>query len=127
MNASKVIYWTATAILTTLFLYASYLNIFQHADVAEFYQLLGFPAWLVYPSGILKILAIIAILSRKSNFLKEWAYAGLFFDSILAFSAHQMAGDGNGTMAFIAAISVMVSRIFEEKVYPEVSKNQLET
>jgi hypothetical protein len=124
MKVYKTIYWAATAIISALFLFSSGLNVFQYEKVCEFYQVLGFPTWLVYPSAILKVLAIIAILTRKSSFLKEWAYAGLFFDSILAFSAHQIVGDGAGLLAGIAAISVMVSRIFEEKVYPEKIKNQ---
>jgi hypothetical protein len=119
MKWYKLIYWIATIIMVGLFLFSSYLNAFHFEQVSEFYQLLGFPIWLVYPSAILKILAVIAILSRKSIILKEWAYAGLFFDSILAFSAHQMAGDGQGALAFIAAVSTITSRIFEEKVFPE--------
>lgn len=127
MNIHKAIFWLATSLMTGLFLYTAGLNLFQHAEVVDFYKVLGFPGWLVYPSAAIKILALIAILSRMSNFLKEWAYAGLFFDSILAFSAHQMAGDGNGALPMIAALSVMVSRIFEEKVFPEKIKSQPET
>jgi hypothetical protein len=103
--------------MTCLFIYSIYLNLFQYHNVVAFYERLGFPEWLIYPSAVLKVLGLIAIYTRKSDMLKEWAYAGFFFDAILAFSAHQMAQDGQGIFAFIAAISVMVARIFEEKVF----------
>jgi len=119
MNINKLIYWGTTLTMVLLFSYSIYLNIFKYDQVEQFYGLLGFPSWLIYPSAILKVLGLLAILTRKSSLLKEWAYAGFFFDTILAFSAHQMADDGNGSAAFIAAICVMVSRIFEEKVYPD--------
>ena len=119
MNIFKIIYWTATALMIALFLGSAGINIIQHDDVAEFYDVLNFPSWLIYPIAILKILGVVAILYRKSERLKEWAYAGFFFNAIMAFSAHQMTGDGGGTYAFIAAVAVMVSRIFEEKVFPD--------
>lgn len=119
MNIFKIIYWSATALMIALFLGSAGINIIQYGDVANFYDILNFPAWLIYPSAIFKILAIVAILFRKWERLKEWAYAGLFFNAIMAFSAHQMTGDGAGTYAAIAAVAVMVSRIFEEKVYPD--------
>ena len=119
MNAFKLTYWVATVIMAVLFISSIYLNIFGYEGVALFYERLGFPVWLIYISSMLKIVGLIAIFSRKSDMIKEWAYAGFFFVAIMAFSAHQIAQDGNGEFAFIAALAVMVSRIFEEKVYPE--------
>ena len=119
MNAYKFIYWLATGVMAILIISSIYLNIFKYDGVVLFYERLGFPVWLIYISCLIKVVGLIAIFGRKSSMIKEWSYAGFFFLAILAFSAHQIAQDGNGEYAFIAALAVMISRIFEEKVYPE--------
>ncbi|NNF33393.1 MAG: DoxX family protein [Saprospiraceae bacterium] len=121
MNAFKFTYWIATVVMAILIISSIFLNIFKYEGVSIFYESLGFPIWLIYISCMLKVVGLIAIFSRKSDMIKEWSYAGFFFIAIMAFSAHQIAQDGNGEFALIAAIAVMVSRIFEEKVYPEKS------
>ncbi|HMQ07268.1 MAG TPA: DoxX family protein [Saprospiraceae bacterium] len=119
MKIYKVLYWSSTVIMVTIFLFTAGLNIFSFKQVGLFYSDLGFPVWLVMPVGFLKLAALGVILSRKFDMVKEWAYAGLFFDAILALTAHQISGDGMGWLAMIAGVAVLLSRIFEEKVYPE--------
>lgn len=114
-----MIYWITTILMAILIVSSIYLNFFKFGGVSDFYDRIGFPAWLIYPSAILKILCLIAIFTRKSDMLKEWAYALLFFNAVLAFSGHQLEQDGMGMYAFAAAMFIMTSRIFEEKVYPE--------
>jgi len=41
---------------------------------------LGFPVYFAVPLGVRKILGAIAILFPRFPLLKEWAYAGIFFD-----------------------------------------------
>ena len=64
-----------------------------------------------------KILGVIAILSKQSRLLKEWAYAGFFFDFLLAISAHLNAGDGEFPLAVIALVLLLVSYVFDRKVF----------
>lgn len=85
--------------------------------IKETFTFLGFPTWIVYPLAVAKILAVVAILSKQSKILKEWAYAGLFFDSVLAFGAHWFAKDGQYIPAVVAILLIVVSRIFEGKIY----------
>lgn len=85
--------------------------------IEGFYTHLGFPGWLIYPSAILKILGVIAILSRKSALLKEWAYAGFFFDSAIALTAHTIAEDGAGLFAIVALFTTILSRIFHDRAF----------
>jgi len=86
--------------------------------VVGFFKHLGYPTYLIYPLATVKILAVVAILSRKSAFLKEWAYAGIFFDVILAFTAHTVV-DGGGTMALAGIILVIVSRFLDGRVFKD--------
>jgi hypothetical protein len=87
--------------------------------IVGFYADLGFPIWIIYPSAVLKILGVVAILTRKSSFLKEWAYAGFFFDAVLALSAHLIAEDGGGVFAMVALIALVISRFFETRIFTE--------
>ena len=48
---------------------------------------LGFPAWAVIPLGIAKVLGLLAILSRRSRLLTGLAFAGFFYDILLALGA----------------------------------------
>ncbi len=116
MKTTKIIYWASTLVLCGIFAFSINIHLFRTEMVEGFYTGLGFPSWIVLPNGILKVAAIIAILSNVSKFLKEWAYAGLFFDAVLAFTAHQVASDGGYVFSLIAIIALVISRIFWGKL-----------
>lgn len=112
MNRNKIIYWVATAIMCFIFIGSAGMYIMNFDMIYDHFPVLGFPSWLVAPLAGVKILGLIAVLSNKSKVLTEWAYAGFFFDAILAFAAHHMVGDGEGTIAIVAIIATLVSRFF---------------
>lgn len=116
MNIDKIIYWIATAIMCLIFAGSAGMYILKYGEVLQIFPQLGFPAWLVAPLAGLKILAIIAVLSNKSKLLKEWAYAGFFFDAVLAFAAHHYAQDGQGAIAVVAIVATIISRIYDWKL-----------
>ncbi len=117
MKTNKLIYWISTGLLCLLMLFSAGMYLFNHDMIIQAFTSLGFPTYIIYPLAIAKILAVIAILSRKSTFLKEWAYAGIFFDVILAFSAHIMAGDGAWMAALVGIVLVVVSRFFDGRAF----------
>lgn len=117
MKTNKIFYWIATAIMCLIFLFSAGMYFLNHDQVVVFFENFGFPTWLIYPLATAKILGIAAILSRKSKLLKEWAYAGFFFDGLLAFSAHQMAGDGQGGMAAVIIAATLISRFYDDKAF----------
>lgn len=84
--------------------------------VKETYLSLNFPTWIIIPSGIIKALGIVVILSNKSKILKEWAYAGFFFDALLALVSHLIAKDGGFPPAAIAITALIVSRFYWGKI-----------
>ena len=118
-KTNKVIYWAATGLLCSLMLLSVGLYLFTYDRMVDIYVRLGYPAYLIYPSAIAKLLGVAAILSRKSKTLKEWAYAGFFFDLTLAFFAHLMAGDGGGGLATIGWFALVVSYGFDRKLSAE--------
>jgi len=98
----KIIYWIFTGLLSAMMLMSASMYIFNYEMVSTTFIKLGYPIYIIYPLAIAKILGVIAIVSNKSRVLKEWAYAGFFFDFILAVAAHISISDGEQLGAFIA-------------------------
>ena len=80
-----------------------------HISRAQNFTHLGFDSFIIYPLAIAKILGITAILVRKLDHLKEWAYVGFFFNFLLAFSAHLNVGDGQFGGALLALVLLLLS------------------
>lgn len=57
-------------------------NILQAQEWVAIFSQLGFPQYMLPFLGIAKLLGVIAILIPGFNRIKEWAYAGLFFDLV---------------------------------------------
>ncbi len=115
-KTTKLIYWIATGLLTALMLMSAGMYLFNNEMVRETFTRLGFPTYIIYPLAIIKILGLIAIWTKKSSTLKEWAYAGFFFDFLLAFSAHLMVKDGEYIAALAAIILLIISYIYGRKL-----------
>jgi hypothetical protein len=79
-KAKSIAYWITT-ILLAFFMSGGVSQIFQfranpHGVVAE----LGYPMYFFLILGVWKVLGAITILVPGFPRLKEWAYAGIFFD-----------------------------------------------
>jgi len=55
---------------------------------------LGYPAYFALILGTWKILGAVAVLAPGVPRLKEWAYAGMFFNLTGAVASHLSVGDG---------------------------------
>ena len=117
MNVNKIIYWASTAIFCGIMLFSGTMYFTKYDMVKGFFETLGYPTYLIYPLATAKILGVIAILTKKSNILKEWAYAGFFFDATLAAMAHWSAKDGGHVMVLVVLAAIVVSRVFEERLF----------
>jgi hypothetical protein len=119
MKAAKITYYVALSLFSLLMVFSVFNYFFNHSAIEQAFQSLGYPTYLVYPLAIAKLLGIIAIWTKKSVVLKEWAYAGFFFDVTLAASAHINAGDGQAAVAFIALALLATIYFTEKRVFPE--------
>ena len=115
----RVIYWVVTGLLSLMMVLVAVTYFTQYEMVSETFTRLGFPNYLIYPLAIAKLLGIAAILTRKSECLKELAYAGFFFNFLLALSAHFNVGDGELAPSAIAILLLLSSRFFGKKVFTE--------
>ena len=116
-KSDKVIYWGATALITALMLMSAGMYFFDNATVQEAYITLGFPTFIIYPLAVAKILGILAIWTKKSKTLKEWAYAGFFFNLVLAVAAHFNINDGQYVGALIGLVLLLISYAYDRKLY----------
>jgi len=100
MKARSIAYWTTT-ILVAFFIGSGGVAQVLHvkATVDGFVHLLGYPAYFVTILGVWKVLGPIAILAPGFARLKEWAYAGIFFDLTGAAASCAASGD-HGVYAF---------------------------
>ena len=94
MRTKQIIYWGSTAILCGIFLFSSFMYFTKTEMIKGFFESFNYPTYIVIPLAVLKVLGVLVILWRPNNWLTEWAYAGFFFDLVLATAAHYYAGHG---------------------------------
>jgi len=115
MKTNKIIYWTATGLLSVILLMSAGMYVFKNEMIQQAFTSFGYPTYLIYPLVFLKLAAVIVLLTQKQNFIKYLAYAGLFFEIILAFFAHIMINDGGQMTAIIAMVLLITSYIYNQK------------
>jgi len=77
-----VFYWIATIVSTVAFIIPGIGNLMHLPHFATDMAHLGYPAYFLTIFGIWKILGAMVIIIPGFKRLKEWAYAGMFFDLI---------------------------------------------
>ncbi len=82
MNRTKLVYWISTSLFAAFMAFTAIPDIFLEPDAVAFISKLGYPEYFIVFIGIAKLLGSIAILIPGFPRIKEWAYAGLFFDLI---------------------------------------------
>jgi hypothetical protein len=103
MKRINILYWIFTGLFGGFMLFSAIPDILMVPDAIEFVSnKLGYPQYIITFLGVAKALGVIAILIPGYPRIKEWAYAGLFFDLIGAtFSVICVEGLQPGT-AFMA-------------------------
>lgn len=113
---NQVIFRIALGLMTILMLFSAGMYFFNNDMICGAFTSLGYPTYLIYPLAIAKILGLVAIWTNKSKMLTEWAYAGFFFDFILALAAHLSIEDGGFALAAIGIILVVIARLFDIRI-----------
>ena len=99
-----VAYWVITVVLAFALLSGGAAELAHRRENVEGIMLLGYPAYLVTIIGFWKVLGGITLLAPRFPRLKEWAYAGIFFNMTGAAASHAVRGD--------AAWHVIVTLVF---------------
>ena len=122
MKTYKITYWSTTGLLSLMLIMSSGMYVFNNEAVQETFKILGYPTYLIYPLVAAKLSAVAILLSQKGSKIKEWVYAALFFEFVLAFFAHVMTGDGDQIGAVIAIALLLISYVSGKKIF-KVSKS----
>ena len=81
MKKVNTLYWIVTGIFGAFMAFSAIPDILQVPDAVKMVNGgLGYPVYIIPFLGVAKLLGVIAILIPGFPRLKEWAYAGLFFD-----------------------------------------------
>jgi hypothetical protein len=98
VNYRKIGYWAATGLIGFAFVFGGVLDVMRGPDVVAGLGHLGYPAYFAVILGIWKLLGALAIVVPGFARVKEWAYAGMFFDLTGAAISHAVTGDPVGNV-----------------------------
>jgi hypothetical protein len=77
----NITYWVSTLLFAALMIFSSIGGIQPSKDAIELmHDGLGYPVYFIQFISIAKLLGAVVILVPAAKKIKEWAYAGLFFD-----------------------------------------------
>jgi hypothetical protein len=118
MKKIKIIYWVSTIIFGGFMIFSAIPNIAMQAEAVKFITDLGYPEYFIPFIGVAKLVGSIVILVPGFNKVKEWAYAGLFFDLRAAlFSLVKVNGFDPSMLFMVFIIGVgVVSYIYLHKL-----------
>ena len=80
MKTTRILYWVFTSLFAAFMIFSAIPNIMVNQQSIELFTQLGYPKYLISLMGWLKLVGAVVILIPGFPRIKEWAYAGLFFD-----------------------------------------------
>ncbi|MEM7792684.1 MAG: DoxX family protein [Verrucomicrobiota bacterium] len=123
MKINNIVYYISTGILT-FFLVSGALVYLAGTErilvafsneMSNGHNAIGFPGWLIVPMAIMKLCGAVALwVPIVPKWLREWAYAGIFFNLLLAIGAHvfnPINPEDTDLIAILPFIMVIVSRV----------------
>jgi di/tricarboxylate transporter len=119
MKKTKTIYWIVTIIFSLFMAFTAIPDVMLTPEAVTFMKKLGYPDYFTVFIGVAKILGCIAIIIPGYYRVKEWAYAGLFFDLIGAIYSIIFTHGVDASLLFMALPVVIgaLSYIYYHKVY----------
>lgn len=80
MKKINILYWIFTGLFGAFMLMSGIQNLMATAEWKTIMEHLGYPAYLLPFLGVAKCLGVLTLVVPGFPRLKEWAYAGFFFD-----------------------------------------------
>jgi uncharacterized membrane protein YphA (DoxX/SURF4 family) len=124
MKAKSIVYW-ATTILVAVPIGSGGVAQLAHLkeNVNGFTHVLGYPLYFVTVLGVWKVLGAIAILVPRFPRLKEWAYAGIFFDLTGAVASWAAVGGSGEAFHIISPLIIAGFTVASWALRPESRKS----
>ena len=120
IRSTKAIYWAGVILTSLWFGTSGVCELTKNPLVWDITLQLGYPAHFIYILGVAKISGVLVLLTpNKLLRLKEWVFAGVFFDITFAFfSKLSVLGFAATVDAIIAFVMVSVTYVMFRKLYP---------
>src|SRR5690242_14379529 len=99
-----IAYWVTTTLLVSELALGGVWDILRVPQVRGLIERLGYPLYFLVILGIWKLLGAIALIIPRFPRLKEWAYAGVFFDltgAVASLSASGLIDAGTATYPIV--------------------------
>ncbi|MET3037615.1 DoxX family protein [Chryseobacterium sp. NRRL B-14859] len=122
-KTTKIIYWSGAIFISLWFGASGFFELTKNPVVWDITQQLGYPSHFIYILGIFKLSGVLVLLlPNKLLRLKEWVFAGMFFDIIFAFFSKIAVLGFPSTIDTIVAFSVLtITYLMFRKLYsPEL-------
>jgi hypothetical protein len=107
MKTLKIVYWVSTCFFACLFLTTGTLYLLHTPFFVKRTLDLHYPPYLLDIIGTAKILGAISLVTPKYIRLKEWAYAGFYFDFIGAMWSHFVIQGKEQYFLLLAPVTIL--------------------
>jgi hypothetical protein len=114
MKTTKILYWVFTILIIALMLFSAAGTFMNDPKSADFAKHIGYPLYIFKFLAVAKILGVIALLVPGFSRLKEWAYAGFFFD--LAGATYSFIAIGDPVAAW-APMFIFIALLFGSYIF----------
>src|SRR5262245_28313994 len=105
-KTKRIGYWVTTGILVFC-MTGGIFEVLAVRTTVDGIMRLGYPSYIIPALGVGKVLAILAILWPGLPRLKEWAYAGIFFNMLGAIVSHVARHDPAWTVVVTVTIAAI--------------------
>jgi hypothetical protein len=114
-------YWISTTLLSLFYIASATMYITRADWVRQALADLGYPAYLVPVMIVVKVLGVVAILSRFSVALSDLAYAGIFYHLLLSGLAHLGVRKPSGAVPAAVGLVLLVGSFVTQNAAREIA------
>ncbi|HXL34023.1 MAG TPA: DoxX family protein [Gemmatimonadales bacterium] len=107
MKIKVIGYWAITAFLAFAMVSGGAAELLRRPDNIDGLVRLGYPAYFASIIGFWKVLGGLTVLAPRLPRLKEWAYAGIFFNMTRAAVSHAVSGDAAWHVIVTGALALL--------------------
>jgi len=120
-KTTKIIYWSGAIFMSLWFGASGFFELTKNPVVWDITLQLGYPSHFIYILGVFKLAGVIVLLlPNRLLRLKEWVFAGMFFDIIFAFfSKIAVLGFASTIDAIVAFTVLSITYLLFRKIYPQ--------
>ncbi|ASK29823.1 hypothetical protein CEY12_06730 [Chryseobacterium sp. T16E-39] len=122
-KTTKIIYWSGVIFMSLWFGASGFFELTKNPVVWDITQQLGYPPHFIYILGVFKLAGVLVLLlPNKLLRLKEWVFAGMFFDITFAFFSKVAVLGLPSTIDAVVAFTVLSVTyfMFRKRYTPEL-------